>query len=77
MGLTTRDFQTELDEVFAATEQEGQASVEVNSGDLHRRLGGYPASDHQMPICCQVMHANFRAETDTLVDSPPKGKGRR
>lgn len=75
MALTSRDFQAELNAIFVAARSQGHACVEVNSGDLHRRLGGHPGANHRMPVCCQVMHVNFRPETDEVVESPPKGKG--
>ena len=76
MALTSRHFQDELDRLFAAAGRQGQASVDVNSGDLHRCFGVFPdPKRHRMPVCCQVMHANCRPETDEVVESPPKGKG--
>lgn len=73
--MTTEQFQGELDAVFAAARREGRASVDVNAGELHRELGGYPGPDHRMAACSQVLWNNYRAEVDEVVSAPPKGKG--
>lgn len=43
-----------------------RAALEVNSGDVHRSLGGYPGADHRMPLCCEVMYAEQRADDETI-----------
>lgn len=48
--------------------------VDVNSGDLHRRLGGYPSQSHQMPTCCSVMWS-IKGPGDEVMSQPPSGKG--
>ena len=65
------DFKQELEKAFF--EAKG-SSVEVNSGKLHRRVGGYPGSDRRMPICCRVMRAAMEPG-DEIIKSPPKGDG--
>ena len=37
---TAKDFQSELDNVFASAQQEGKSFIEIKSGDLHRSVGG-------------------------------------
>ena len=49
--------------------------IEINSGKLHQRLGGYPGPRHQMPSCCKAMYDEQEAG-DEVVSRPPKGKGR-
>ena len=34
----------------------GAGHVEINSGELHRAVGGYPGADHRMPMCCDAMY---------------------
>ena len=50
---------------------EGSSSIEVNSGALHRRVGGYPGN-HRMPICCSVMRTVMKPG-DEIIASPLKG----
>jgi 5-methylcytosine-specific restriction protein A len=56
-------------------ERQGRPHVEINAGELHRVIGGYPgAGEHRMPMCCQAMLFEKRA-SDEIVFEPPKGKG--
>jgi len=68
------DFQEELSKLFRDAQIIGKNYVDVNSGELHRRIGGYPARDHRMPLCCEVMKKNMKKE-DQILEQPPKGKG--
>jgi hypothetical protein len=68
------DFQKELQSQFSLAAAAGAESVIINSGDLHRTLGGYPGKTHQMPVCCQVMYKERRAG-DLVLAAPPKGQG--
>ena len=68
------DFKKELQARFARAAARGAKSVVINSGDVHRMLGGYPGKTHQMPVCCQVMYREQRAG-DRILQAPPKGQG--
>lgn len=48
--------------------------VDLNSGDIHRKVGGYPGRNHQMPTCCGVMYQLMKG-SDEVISSPPSGKG--
>ena len=74
MAPNSGGFGEELQALFAQATAHGQTSVDVRSGDLHRRVGGYPGPDHRMPACCGVMRAEMR-EGDEILEQPPKGKG--
>ena len=74
MPPNSRDFQQELDNVFSSAQQVGKSYIDVRSGDLHKRVGGYPGSDHRMPICCSVMKKNMRPG-DQILEQPPSGQG--
>jgi 5-methylcytosine-specific restriction protein A len=69
------DFVNELHRMMLEAIQDGTGTVDINTGDLHRRVGGYPGPDHRMPLCCQVMHAEFAPKVDTILESPPSGQG--
>ena len=71
---TSEDFYNELVNIFHENEEKENSFVTVISGELHRLVGGYPGSDHRMPVCCSVMLKAMRS-TDTIISQPPKGKG--
>jgi hypothetical protein len=71
---TSGDFQKEQDKIFRKAQQQGLQEITVKSGDLHRRVGGYPSTNHRMPICCHVMRANMQPG-DHILSAPPKGDG--
>ena len=59
-----------------AAERDGLPHVNVNAGDLHREVGGYPGARHQMPNCCRIMYDAQRAG-DHVLGKPPSGTGAR
>lgn len=70
----SNDFREELFNIFEEAQQIGRQYIDVNSGDLHRRVGGYPGRDHRMPLCCEVMKRSMK-KGDFILEQPPKGKG--
>ena len=52
----------------------GAEHLDVNSGELHRTLGGYPGARHQMPSCCEAMYSE-QGVGDEIIAQPPKGRG--
>lgn len=68
------EFRRELSARFRRAVERNATSLEVNSGELHRSLGGYPGPNHQMPSCCDVMH-EATGKDDEIVTSPPSGRG--
>ena len=71
---TSDEFRTALRARLRQAETSNVSYLDVNAGDLHRQLGGYPGSNHQMPVCCDVMEQERRA-LDDVIASPPSGKG--
>lgn len=72
---TAEEFRELLFEVFQAAEEGHYASVVVNAGELHRKVGGYPnRNNNRMPVCCNVMR-NAMRRGDVIVSEPPKGQG--
>jgi 5-methylcytosine-specific restriction protein A len=67
-------FKTELLAQLRRAERRGAKSLEINSGELHRIVGGYPGRNHRMPICCDAMYEAQKAG-DRVTLKPPKGKG--
>jgi hypothetical protein len=70
------DFRDELRAQIARAEKRGAPHVEINSGELHRAVGGYPGTDHRMPICCDVMQSERNA-ADEIISPAPGRKERR
>ena len=71
---TADDFRKELSAQLARGTKRGAAHLEVNSGELHRVLGGYPGPNHRMPICCEVMRREIN-DGDEVISEPMGGKG--
>ena len=74
MPPTAQEFQNELDRIFRLAQNQGKSYLDVKSGDLHRRVGGYPRHNHRMPVCCEVMRRNMGVG-DQIVQEPPSGQG--
>jgi hypothetical protein len=73
---TAEDFKQELFRMMAEAHNAGNDFVEINAGELHKRVGGYPGRNHRMPNCCQVMKTQLALDYgDTIVDEPPSGQG--
>jgi hypothetical protein len=65
------DFKRELYAVFYEAFKADKAAIQLSAGDLHRRVGGYPGADHQMPVCSGVMRdAMKRRAMQSLVAHP-------
>jgi len=68
------EFRFAIRSQFREAEARGLPYIEINSGQLHRKLGGYPGPKAQMPSCCQAM-CNERKAGDEIISRPPRGKG--
>ena len=72
---TADEFRERLYQLFQSAAQQGQKSLDVEAGKLHRLVGGYPnQGTHQMPVCCQVMRSEMKSG-DSILRAPPKGNG--
>lgn len=68
------DFFNEVKAQIARAQKRGASHVEINAGELHRTIGGYPGKGHRMPLCCEAMYF-ARQSTDEILMKPPKGHG--
>jgi len=68
------DFESALRCLFKEAEEAGKSYIDINAGDLHRKVGGYPGRNHRMPSCNEVMKKNMRPG-DQILAQPPQGKG--
>jgi len=73
-GPKSQDFQTYLESLLKRAENNGESFFIIESGDLHRQVGGYPGPNHRMPICCEVMYSMMQ-QGDQILYAPPKGRG--
>lgn len=73
--MTMDDFRAELRAEIERAVRRGASHVEINSGELHRVVGGYPGHRHQMPMCCEAMYQEQRAGDEIIPPAPPKGHG--
>ena len=73
-GQATQAFREALETNFEQATARGETFLQVRAGDLHRQVGGYPGSNHNMPGCCSAMRS-VRLSTDRTVKAPPKGDG--
>ena len=71
------DFKSELHRMMLEAMKAGKAFVEINAGELHRRVGDYPnPMRHRMPICCHVMYTALALDAgDVILEEPPTGQG--
>ncbi|MCP3775215.1 hypothetical protein NLX71_18245 [Paenibacillus sp. MZ04-78.2] len=74
MTPNAQTFRKALETIFSDARERGQEYVDVVSGELHAKIGGYPSSNHRMPTCCSVMRQHMKA-ADMELSAPPKGKG--
>ena len=68
------EFRSAIRSQFREAEARCLPKIEINSGQLHRKLGGYPGPKAQMPSCCQAMYHEKKLG-DEIISRPPKGKG--
>jgi hypothetical protein len=70
------DFRRELHVMLLEGMNNGMGFTDINAGELHRRVGGYPGKNHRMPVCCGVMRSIFAPDTgDEILEEPPSGQG--
>ena len=74
---TKNDFLAELEHRIGVAMQEGNSSVTINAGELHRAVGGYPGPSHRMPSCVSVMRSLIDIYNGDIIDSPESGMGAR
>jgi len=71
---TTDDFKNTLKEIIDIAKILKLTGIIVRSGNLHRIVGGYPAKNHRMRMCCNAMR-QLMETGDEIVTEPPCGDG--
>lgn len=67
-------FDQAIEAQLARGQEQGRAHVEINAGELHRQLGGYPGRAHQMPVACAALRAAMQ-DGDSVSFEPPAENG--
>jgi hypothetical protein len=70
MTPTAWEFRNKLTAILNEARYNGEAHVDVESGNLHTELGGDPNSYHRMPIYHEVMTRMMRPGDAILNESP-------
>jgi 5-methylcytosine-specific restriction protein A len=68
----------ELDAQIERAQRQGRQHVEINAGELHRTVGGYPSESgapHRMPLCCSVMRDELERGNAEIVHQADSGQG--
>ncbi len=67
-----KHYRYELLRILDEAEREARKHIDVNAGEIHKGLGGYPSRDHRVPVCCDVMKAAMVPawETKVLHEAP-------
>ncbi len=70
------DFRNELLAQFSRASRQGRTHIEINAGEMHRLLGGYPpknGKNHSMPSCCLVMRQELEKGEAVVVHETGSG----
>ena len=72
------DFREELQAQLQRAHKQGRRHIEVNAGELHRKLGGYPPKAGEraanLPSCCAVMWAEHDRGKAKVVFQTDSGR---
>jgi len=74
--MTADNFQAELTAQIERAGQQGRPHLEINAGELHRAVGGYPPRPgvaHRMPRCCNVMRDEIRRGHAEIIGETASG----
>jgi hypothetical protein len=73
--MPRRGFPSNPSRRMQGAEHASKTTVEINSGQLHREVGGYPGQNHRMPMCCAVMRSEMSA-SDAIPTGASEEAGR-
>lgn len=73
--MPTKDhFTAEITRILSEAKASGALYADINSGEVHRAMGGYPGPNHVMPACCLALRDKMRTG-DQILSEPPKSAG--
>jgi 5-methylcytosine-specific restriction protein A len=68
------DFRSEIQAQIDRAVRQGRPHLEINAGELHRTLGGYPqGGSHAMPSCCAAMYEEFEKGKAEIIFQTSSG----
>lgn len=71
------DFRAELHAQIARAHRQQRPHAEINAGELHRAVGGYPSSGrkhHAMSECCRAMREELELRDAVIVFETASGQ---
>lgn len=74
MVASAENFRSALSSLLDEAGRLGFSYVGITAGALHRRVGGYPGTEHRMPVCCAAMR-EVMGPSDRILEQPPSGNG--
>jgi hypothetical protein len=70
------DFRAELKAQIDRATSQDRKHIEINAGELHRTVGGYPplsGENHSMPSCCGVLRDELSKGSAEVVHATESG----
>jgi hypothetical protein len=61
-------FRQELQAQMGRASKSGASDVLINAPSLYQSVGGYPGSNHAMPLCCDAMEQAMKPGDLLLVE---------
>lgn len=62
-------FSDAITALLAHAQEQGRPHVEINAGELHRQVGGYPSPDNRMQTCCASLLASMGGGDVVIFES--------
>lgn len=75
--VTTAEFKATIKIKLRVAQAIGLNFLDINAGDLHTFLGGYPGNqnNNRMPACCNAIRYYFEEGVDLILEQPNGGAG--
>ena len=73
---STENFRAKLKAQMDRAAKQGRPHIEINAGELHRAVGGYPPKQgehHSMPSCCSVMREEYSLGRAEVIHETESG----
>ncbi len=74
---STNDFRNEVKAQIGRAMKQGRPHIELNAGELHRKIGGYPTKSgqsHSMPSCCGAMRDEYKLGNAEIIHETESGQ---
>ena len=69
---STDEFRHEIAAQIDRATKQGRPHIEINAGELHRVVGGYPTPTNRMAMCCGAMRELCRPDDHTIYEPPAR-----